>query len=472
MENQNKVILENGLEITGATLLTVEEAEVLPKEILSFDHYWWLCSRGDRGDGAAYVSSGSSVRYSGAYGLDCIGAVRPALIINLKSPTLQIGDKFQFREKEFEIISANRALCTESIGDYVFREDWQAEDSNIYEMSDVKKFVDEWYQKQINFNQYTQKEEKNMEISTIMDFGMFQEMVKKEIPGYLPDEFDGADIEINKVNKNNMSLTGIRILKKGSNISPLVYLDDFYGQYTEGKPLPDIMQEIAGFFTREIPNYVRNVQDIPAKIKGICPCLINKDWNRELLDELVSRDIAPDLAVVYRAVVNTDENGIASFLIRKENLPLVGKTEEEIHGMAVEYAAANGSVKNMMEYPGIACVLGKDEREYSDEELLEISPMFIAGYKNGVNGAGMIVEDGFLRNFKEKYGDFYILPSSIHEFLLCPKKAMQNTEAKNIGNDLKEMVEFVNAEKLAVNERLSNNVYEYDFDKKILVYAE
>lgn len=29
----------------------------------------------------------------------------------------------------------------------LFRKDWKAKDANVYEVSDIKKFVDEWFEK-------------------------------------------------------------------------------------------------------------------------------------------------------------------------------------------------------------------------------------------------------------------------------------------------------------------------------------
>lgn len=145
MENQNKITLENGLEITGATLLTIEEVEKLPKETLAIGRWWWLRSPGYNNGYAAGVDPDGSINYNGCIVFLDGGFIRPVLVINLKYPDLAIGDRFQFWNKEFEITSEDRALCTESVGDCFFRENWRAEDSNDYEKSDAKKFVDDWF---------------------------------------------------------------------------------------------------------------------------------------------------------------------------------------------------------------------------------------------------------------------------------------------------------------------------------------
>lgn len=74
--------------------------------------------------------------------------VRPALgLSNLE--TLQPGEKLKFSEQTFTYLGEGLALCDDFIGKYAFRENWKASDANIYETSDVKKYVDEWFEKEM-----------------------------------------------------------------------------------------------------------------------------------------------------------------------------------------------------------------------------------------------------------------------------------------------------------------------------------
>ena len=144
IEQITKIIED--LDITCATLLSIEEVEKLPLELRKYGNCWWLRSPGDRYSFAAYAYCGGSVNYRGSYVDYNSYAVRPALQIkNLNSSNLQIGDKFVFGEKEFEIISDSFAFCVTDIGRYCFKEDWKAKDANDYEKSDVKKYVDDWF---------------------------------------------------------------------------------------------------------------------------------------------------------------------------------------------------------------------------------------------------------------------------------------------------------------------------------------
>ena len=160
IKNITRIIArEANLEITGATLLTVEEAEKLPMRLLFSSFTWWLrtpvISKRNgwltRNSYVAAVHNDGFISYENG---DFVSAnyyrVCPALkISNLEKSGLKIGDTFEFGRREFEIISDDLALCLIGIADYAFRDDWRADDANDYEKSDVKKYIDEWFEKSI-----------------------------------------------------------------------------------------------------------------------------------------------------------------------------------------------------------------------------------------------------------------------------------------------------------------------------------
>lgn len=136
------------LEITRATLLSTEEIEKLPIELREYSREWWSRSIGANQIYAASVYYDGSVNdegYNVNYTFNCI---RPALIIkNLGSSAFQIGDRFILGGKKFKVINEVTAFCLEDIGTCAFREDWRADDANDYEKSDIKKFIDDWFDK-------------------------------------------------------------------------------------------------------------------------------------------------------------------------------------------------------------------------------------------------------------------------------------------------------------------------------------
>lgn len=63
-------------------------------------------------------------------------------------------------------------------------------------------------------------------------------------------------------------------------------------------------------------------------------------------------------------------------------------------------------------------------------------------------------------------GDFYILPSSIHEILLVPDNG------DKAADDLRDMVREVNATQVSPEEKLTDNVYHYDSKEHIFELAK
>ena len=127
-----------------------EATSFLTQKEREYSAWWWLRSPSD----SRYASFVDFAGWAYYYYCCCDvndtdrGFVRPALIINLESSDLEVGDIFEFGGKEFKILSPTIAwMHKDDIGRCTFRKDWEADNANDYEASDVKKFVDEWFEK-------------------------------------------------------------------------------------------------------------------------------------------------------------------------------------------------------------------------------------------------------------------------------------------------------------------------------------
>lgn len=145
--------------IEGATLLSVNEAEtLLTKEERKHSNWWWLRSPGIYQTYAAYVTYDGSVISFGYYVYTDNFCVRPALRINIENSDFKIGDIFIFGNKRFKIISDDLALCTDDIGNFCFRKNYEAEDANDYDKSDAKKIVDQWFARATNYQEMLERQ--------------------------------------------------------------------------------------------------------------------------------------------------------------------------------------------------------------------------------------------------------------------------------------------------------------------------
>lgn len=103
-----------------------------------------------------------------------------------------------------------------------------------------------------------------------------------------------------------------------------------------------------------------------------------------------------------------------------------------------------------------------------DTVMGEIGQIYVQNVpdKKKVNGAAAIIDPNNMdlaRSYMQD--DFYILPSSVHEVLLVKQNQMSVEE-------LEDMVKTVNASAVALQDRLSDHVYKYDFARHEIYRAD
>lgn len=131
------------IKVLEATLLSKEEYETNRDIIKHADSCWWLRSPGISSNFASFVDVDDTAYDCGDGLYYDFFAVRPALI--LESENLKIGSQITYAEQTFTVLRDGLALCDKSIHQMAFREDWESKDANIYEASDIKKWVDSWF---------------------------------------------------------------------------------------------------------------------------------------------------------------------------------------------------------------------------------------------------------------------------------------------------------------------------------------
>lgn len=294
-----------------------------------------------------------------------------------------------------------------------------------------------------------------------ISYSEFIEEVKNNILDFMPEEFADAKVNVQKINKTNRTVYGLIIKKKENGkeqmVYPTLYLEGFYEK--EGD-IDDVMMQIAN-------TYVNALNNVPAKFKkpelvnktlnssNIIFTLINTEKNLELLKEVPHRAFY-DLSIVYRSVVNIDEdNGIASAIIRNEHMNKLGLlTEEELFETAYENTKrllpieVKGMQEIMMEMIGMPPV-GEEK-------------MYVISNKNKINGAinFLYIEDTLEKIAEKTNSNLYILPSSVHEVI-----AVVDEDGMEKGN-LINMVREVNEQEVSEEEQLSDNIYCYDKENK------
>lgn len=254
-------------------------------------------------------------------------------------------------------------------------------------------------------------------------------------------EFGEATIQT--INKSGYSYEGLFVRKIGAP-TPVVNLDDLYERYQNGTSLAeciDIARDILGRTADEIPVDVSRLSEyeyIKDKLYLRLMGTINEDENEY-------RKIADMYLVPYADLGNGSTFRIPYGLIKSWDIDInevyeQAKTNQEIIRPA--------TIKNLAEMMGVP-----------DNDI----GVYVISTKDGYCGASAILYEGMVDKIRDKIGDFYILPSSIHEVIVIPKKFTTNIDK------LKAIVSLVNAESVSGEDKLTDSVYEYNFENRELV---
>lgn len=302
----------------------------------------------------------------------------------------------------------------------------------------------------------------------MMEYEIFKGVVGEKFKEFLPEKYQSAKVEIRTVEKVNHTLDGlsIRVNEPGMNISPTIYVNHMYEDYVSTDNLNATLERAAeGFMKAMEQKESINVSELTnadcAKDKIVFQ-LINTEQNREMLANMPHREFK-DLSVIYRMAVKINGEGIASTPIHNGFAETLGFSEDQLFKLAAENTKRllPPVIKSMNDV--MKDIFAKDGMPMDMVELMigEMPPeqqMYVISNNKGINGAvSMLYEDG-LHELAEKLGsDLYIMPSSVHEVIAV------STDMGN-PNELAAMVAEINMDQVALDERLSNQVYHYDKD--------
>lgn len=233
------------------------------------------------------------------------------------------------------------------------------------------------------------------------------------------------------VKNNGKEKTGILFEKTGINISPTIYMEEFYESYRNGKTLEQIVEEVLEFYEKirqkESWDYSM-ILDFKRIEDRIVLKLINTGKNRNLLSEVPHIDIL-DLSLVFYILLEITDDGNAAMMISNIHMeqwnvdvPVLWKAAAKNvrRLLPAEFLTMTRAVREIM------CAEGGSDRVNSQSEgrtvnlLLGMSEerdsMYVLSNQIRNYGAACAVYPHVLEMIGDIVcDDFYILPSSVHE---------------------------------------------------------
>lgn len=262
--------------------------------------------------------------------------------------------------------------------------------------------------------------------------------------------------------KNNSVQKGIVIKFDNVDMAPTIYPDFYYDDWKSGHPMSDIISGIRTELMKTASTMGRftindvNRENAPAHLyASVVNYANNKEWLKETPHERIA-----DLAVFARWRLNTgDPDSVFSAKVTEPFLARLQLTKEEMLTIAktntkreAQFDSMENVIMGFVQDEGIGDGLGAALPIDKSE-----SGMYVLSSNGGIEGAAVIACPDVLKLVHKNIGkDFFIFPSSIHEVIITPKSDALSVE------ELKNMVRSINQNDVPVEDRLSDNVYEFD----------
>ena len=293
----------------------------------------------------------------------------------------------------------------------------------------------------------------------MLKYDEFKEMLINRIKDYVPEKYKAYDIEVTKVNKINESLDALCLINKNKkvNTSPVVYIDNMYNYYTSCKNIDMVLKKAADIITEGF-NMVTDKYVYDKNIKdNIVLVLINAQANKELLKTIPHIRFL-DLAFVFRWIITKNEYGFSGSIINNSLAKNIDLDTDEM------FELAKANTMRLLP-PKVITLKNALKAMNAPKNLLDNTPeypVFVLSNIYCVEAAAYIAFDDILSETKNKLNEnFYILPSSINEALIIPESFVTP-------EFVREMVWDVNNTVISKTDKLSDSIYFYDGDVKIM----
>jgi hypothetical protein len=285
-----------------------------------------------------------------------------------------------------------------------------------------------------------------------LHYQSFQRILCAQVQQILGDR---AEVIFTQIPQNNGIVRSAILLKTpDACISPVIYLDEFYEWYGEGRSMEELARQIADLYQNGESINQLDLEPFSHYEQAkyhIFYRLINREKNYELLQDTPHFSYL-DLAVVcyYRVPEGPLEGATA--LLKDKNLAIWKITKEDLF--------YHTWMNTPFRLPGIFTGMNELCKLDSEEEI-----MYVLTNTEKHFGAASMLYPNMLSDIGSQLGeDFYILPSSVHECIVVPVSGGYKRE------ELQDVVAEMNRTQVEPAQVLSDHVYYYERkNRKIFV---
>ena len=317
----------------------------------------------------------------------------------------------------------------------------------------------------MNFMEISEKGMENM------DYESFKKEFTEDIKEKLYEMgYGDVDIKINNIKKVNRDYEAMNVVPEGGVMGVSFNLEEIFTKFEQSGDYDSVLKNTTSFVANGIDTApktdIDNLLNYEEMKNKLSIEVISAEANKELLLN-IPHDRIEDLAAVYRFVLKSESTGKASILVSNEMMQKMGITHEQLKNDALYNAPIirPAVIKGMNEV--IKELMGKEAYELANGTGNVEESVYVATVPDKDSGAGVLSYQNFMDQAAERVGgDFFILPSSIHEILIVKDDGEMKAEL------LRNMVQQINRTELMPEDKLSDNVYHYDSKEHVFELAE
>lgn len=314
-----------------------------------------------------------------------------------------------------------------------------------------------------------------------MNFEEFINTIKDTIKDYLPEDYRDAEVNILENRKLNTNYTGLTVTREGDTLAPTINLNNLFDSYSKHPEhsITAVMQEVASVIQHTPETFdIGRIMDYDRVKKNLFMRLSAAEKNADVLEH-APHIRKEDLAITFHIMLDQSDKGTATTMINDNMMEAYGIDLDQLYQDALLNSSVicPAQIENMGE--ALSRMMIEDmksagappemiqEMEKDLKESNKDNPMTIITNDRLVDGASAIFYPGVMDLVGERMkGDYFILPSSVHETLVVPDDGRVSLQ------ELTDMVKEVNMTQVNPEDQLTDQVYHYDIADHVFEKAE
>ncbi len=294
----------------------------------------------------------------------------------------------------------------------------------------------------------------------MISFEEFSNYFVERAKDYMPKEYQGGEIVVSKYLKyNGQELHSVCLQAPGQKIAPTLYLEDMYKCIRNGMSVNEVVEGFANELipdARHTPDFkTDDFRDFDKMKDKVYLHVVNRKGCRELLS-MHPYKVTGNLAKMY--IMEVAPNCGAK--ISNELMAKWGVDVDLLDRVATQNSVKDKGVN--LQPLGLSMLFDTKSNLMDGITPLDTQEIYVLRSNESPHGAVAMFYPEVMQGIANRQdSDFYIIPSSIHEVMLCSKKHSMLS-----ARELEDTLRTANREVVSEREQLDNRIYEYDRETK------